>query len=867
VALKVLPRQALLDERHLARFKRESQIASRLHHTNIVQVYGVGEQDGFHYYVMQYVRGAGLDRVIAHLRRVESAPPAPAAPVTQAHHADTQAEGEPELVQAIGAQMLGQDHIALRSPPLPNPEFYRAAARMALQVAEALAYAHAQGTLHRDVKPANLLLDDQGVVWVADFGLARATHTLQVTQTGDLTGTLRYMAPECLSGEADERGDIYSLGLTLYELLTLRPAFDEADQSKLMHQISQEAPARPCKINPFIPKDLETIVLKAIAHEPWYRYASAAAMAEDLRRFLEDRPIAARPIAPPERLWRWCRRSPAVAGLTLTTVLLAVVVAVVATVGYVRTQHAYRAEERAYQAEAGEHRKAQATAALAQEALDRIFERLGPAPVVHAAELTLDSADGTTISVPSQPVISRATAALLEEMLPFYDRLAAQSGGDAGLRRRGAEANGRVGDIRQRLGQYDQAIAAYERAIGMYEKLPNSIDPDYSRTKIAALCNEIGHLYRSQEQRDRSRQAHLRALELLQAAGASAPPDTLYELARTHYFLGTRLPPDAGTMRPRPEGAPPPQGGPPLPGGAPPRRDNPPPLNGEGRLSTSERAELETHLRTAQTILQPLVEQSPANPEFRRLLALCHRERAALLPPRDRGLVDVEMDQATRLLEQLVQDFPQSPDYSFDLGETYAYVDSRGPPQGPQVSPATEDRLHKALAISVKLTADYPQVPEYMASQAHIYHKLGELLRQTRRWAEAEASDRKAVEVQTALVAQFADAPSHQAWLAAFRNSLADVLIMRERWQEARQVLTDTVALLNRILETNPNLVFLHALAAESYRNLAAVLRHSGDVEGALQAEQQAQGHRRNLPPGPAETKGRPGPEGRLPPD
>src|SRR5262249_26098455 len=172
--------------------------------------------------------------------------------------------------------------------------FFRTVGRIGLQVAEALEYANRQGVLHRDVKPSNLLLDPKGNVWVADFGLAKTTDTEDLTHSGDLLGTVRYMAPERFQGKCDARSDVYALGLTLYELLALRPAFAAADRQALMQRVMTEEPDRLRTLVPHLPRDLETIVEKATAREPAGRYATAAAMAEDLRAFLEGRPIRAR---------------------------------------------------------------------------------------------------------------------------------------------------------------------------------------------------------------------------------------------------------------------------------------------------------------------------------------------------------------------------------------------------------------------------------------------------------------------------------------------------------------------------------------------------------------------------------------------
>jgi WD40 repeat protein len=200
--------------------------------------------------------------------------------------------------------------------------FYRSAAHIGRQVAAGLAYAHARGIVHRDIKPSNLLLDTEGVVWITDFGLAKACDD-RLTGTGDILGTLRYMAPERFRGEGDARADVYALGLTLYELLVLRPAFDSPDRLKLIEQIKAEDPPRPRALDSRIPRDLETIVLKAIHKDAKDRYQSAEALGEDLRRFLADEPIRARRVGPLERAWIWAKRRPATAALLFVSAVAA----------------------------------------------------------------------------------------------------------------------------------------------------------------------------------------------------------------------------------------------------------------------------------------------------------------------------------------------------------------------------------------------------------------------------------------------------------------------------------------------------------------------------------------------------------------
>jgi hypothetical protein len=290
VALKVLPKQRGGDNSRQARFEREARAAARLHHTNIVPVFGVGAENGLHYYAMQYIHGLGLDEVLRELKRLKSSsqasatlpdsspPPAAEAPrqavtitVTQAlFTGDFEAGGRPdseesaEPAPATPHQPAGtslsdtakarlSDTVRLsESLHLPGASaatagnsrqtFWQSVARIGVQVGEALHYAHEQGVLHRDIKPSNLLLDTRGTVWVTDFGLAKADDQRDLTETGDVLGTLRYMAPEMFSGQADRRSDVYSLGLSLYELLALRPAFDEADRGRLIRLVLHESP-------------------------------------------------------------------------------------------------------------------------------------------------------------------------------------------------------------------------------------------------------------------------------------------------------------------------------------------------------------------------------------------------------------------------------------------------------------------------------------------------------------------------------------------------------------------------------------------------------------------------------------------------
>ena len=399
VAVKVLPQQLLIDETHKQRFAREAKAAAGLHHTNIVPVFGVGEQDGMHYYVMQFIQGLGLDEVLEELRRIPVDSQAPLPPVAgksagrpsgdvsaaevarslvsgqfeqtvltdleclagtavlhavqddadQEQRSQAGAAAAPSASVGVGStasvsgdastsnplsqtgllSLSGQSETSLSSSgsrAVRRQTFFTSVANIGRQVASALQYAHEHGITHRDVKPSNLLLDMQGTVWVTDFGLAKTNDQQDITQTGDILGTLRYMPPEAFEGRSDPQGDQYSLGLTLYEILARRPVFDESDRNKLIKQVTTGDPPRIDKINSDVPDDLATIVHKAIDRDPAHRYASAGDLADDLGRFLDDVPIQARRLSAMEGLGRWSRRNRGLAAALAAVAALLLVI-------------------------------------------------------------------------------------------------------------------------------------------------------------------------------------------------------------------------------------------------------------------------------------------------------------------------------------------------------------------------------------------------------------------------------------------------------------------------------------------------------------------------------------------------------------
>jgi serine/threonine protein kinase len=328
VALKVLPFAATLDPRHLQRFRNEAQAAACLHHTHIVPVFSVGCERGVHFYAMQFIDGQPLSELIRQLRNREKKEPAAAEPGQTTAH-------QPFPHDTAATPVPAGDRTPLMSEGRRGREYYRRVAELGVQAAEALEYAHQLGIVHRDIKPGNLLLDGSGQLWVTDFGLAHAQHAeVSLTLTGQAVGTPRYMSPEqAAAGQVpvDHRTDVY-------ELLTLRPSFATEDHRELLRQIASDEPVRLRRLEPAVPAELETVILKAMEKRPQDRYATAQELAEDLKRFLEDKPIQARRPTLLARLGKWGRRNRTLMKSLSVSAALVLMVSLLAALGYARQQ-------------------------------------------------------------------------------------------------------------------------------------------------------------------------------------------------------------------------------------------------------------------------------------------------------------------------------------------------------------------------------------------------------------------------------------------------------------------------------------------------------------------------------------------------
>ncbi len=578
VALKVLPYNALLDAKQVARFRKEAQAAAQLQHPGIVPVYAVGSDRGLHYYAMQYIDGQPLDRVVEQLRRSSSIKAAKARAATVAASAtanqqepawesslqrtsvpsDSTRGGVSDHAVAGGLQLdksafredredapsddtvSGDQSRSLVSLYLEDSRaYFRKVAGLGIQAADALQAAHQEGVVHRDIKPSNLLLDNEGKLWIADFGLARCRDDANLTRTGDMIGTMRYMSPEQTRRESrvvDHRSDIYSLGLTLYELLTFRHAVRGNDPADILRQLDREQPYRPRLWNKRIPADLENIVQKAIAKSPDQRYATAGELAEDLRRFLDGLPTMARQPPALEKLGKWARRHYYALAVLLTALSLALGGMGIVNLSLARrnsqTSDSLRQTQNQLQQallliairdarsglevlESGDQQAAYAIMRKALEPESALTDDSAAALTYQLASLLNDVARGYEQDAPD------IALQLYNASLEHQQRMSEL--GDSTTKHHlllGA-THARVGGIYTQRGEPRPAMEAYKQSLEVLE-LAFAHDQDDARLRweLATALNNQGRLLQAMERDERAEAVFRRALGLFELSPA-----------------------------------------------------------------------------------------------------------------------------------------------------------------------------------------------------------------------------------------------------------------------------------------------------------------------------------------------------------
>jgi serine/threonine protein kinase len=516
VALKVLPFAASIDPRQRQRFQVEAQAAAHLHHPHIVPIFAVGCDQGVHYYAMQFIEGRSLSAVIRELRMLQEQEASKVAEPAQAREKPMH-PATPASSSGVADSDSPTVDLPTATPPPETPSgfpdsgtsyrsraFVRTVAQLGVQAAEALDHAHGLGVLHRDIKPSNLMVDPRGDLWITDFGLARFQDEDGLTRTGDLVGTLRYMSPEQALAKkvvVDHRTDIYSLGITLYELLTLRAAFDGKDRQELLRQITHDDPTAPRKVNPAIPRDLETIIQKAMEKEPAHRYGSARELADDLQRFLGDKPIQARRPTALEHIAKWARRHKTVVGTATIALLLASVVAVLLVWN--------------------EKQKTDAALKLAWQSLEKNKELLNA---------TFRAADALSMRAMQRmaetPNFNQADSHLYKQAQEFYELVASNAESIPDMQLTSARAYNRVGFVRM-VTRDPNFEAPYRKSIQIFEseiaKNPKSIE---ARVGLLDTLDNIVMWKSIMQQLDGAVDAFRRKADILAQLARELPDDT-----------------------------------------------------------------------------------------------------------------------------------------------------------------------------------------------------------------------------------------------------------------------------------------------------------------------------------------------------
>lgn len=773
VALKMLSAGPGASGTLLARFHAEAEAVARLKHPHIVQIYEVGEAGGRPFFSLEYVEGGSLaDR--------------------------------------------------LDGTPLVPDE----AARLVATLAAAIDFAHQSGIVHRDLKPANVLLAADGTPRITDFGLAKQLQSDSGwTRTGEIMGTPSYMAPEQAGGVTKNIGpacDVYALGAILYELLTGRPPFKGQDAVDTVLLVLSEEPVAPRRLNPKIPRDLETICLKCLEKTPRRRYESAAALAADLRRFLDRAPIVARPVSIVERGTKWARRRPAVAALLLVSVLA------IFTLAAGGTFYTWRLGIERTRADLN-YRQAQANLHEAQETIDRLLAELGSQALAsrpeneplrrQLLEVALDFCQRLVTQNPEEPLIRLQAAragrqvadiqALLGEpdaARESYNRAIVELSALAGARRAPRDAPRELavaiinlGNLAQRMGAVDEARELYAQAVERLVHLRRTDDdpPRIERLLATALSNQ-GVLLESAGQVGAAGEAYGEALSLLSrlALGAPHDADLALQLAATYNNQAALL------LR---QGA------------------------ADDALAACERA-------IAQ--IESLSDDAASQPAARYALASASNNLgAAHESSDDLAAAAATYAQAQTVFEELAAAYPQNPLFA------QGWADNRHNLARLAVHRQQHFEAERLLADTLprleELAARTPQSPAPRQQLAVTLQRLAALLDQRGEELQAEDYATRAIRLDQQLQDDFPGQPEHVSHLATTLETTARMLARRTQLSDAARYLREAVDIQQKAVAAAPTQVAYRWALRGHYEQLAETLSELGELEEAATAAEQ----------------------------
>jgi len=809
VALKVLPFAASLDAKQLQRFKNEALAAAGLQHPHIVPIHAVGSDRGVHYYAMQFIDGKSLAEVIALLRKERDAKKADrglriADRGSRMEDRGSRLENGASKIEDRGLKQgtlesTVEDRVASNETPAdarrssildsqssifhprssllyPRSSFFRTVAQLGIQAAEALEHAHRLGIVHRDIKPANLILDNEGKLWVTDFGLAMVRNNAELTLSGDLLGTLRYMSPEQASaqrGLIDQRTDIYSLGATLYELLTLQPAFDETDRHQLLAQIATVDPRPPRRLDPAIPQDLETIVLKALGKSPQERYATAEQMADDLKRFLDDQPIRARRPSLRDRAMKWCRRHKA---LVASSILLVIGASISSAAFFHHRQK--RAEEE--QQRLGQEQK-RLLANL--EATHQALYELVLQPTLERLTNTRDVKK------------RREEEKLLQKFLGYCQRIADLNGSEPEARRLAALASCEVGYISEAIGEVDKGKEAYEKGIRMLEGLTAEYprQSQYRRELIQGR-HALGGLFWNNSHPDKAEQILYAERKELEQAVADFPdePGFRHELANCRQNLSMAL------------------------------------------LVTGHSQKAEEILRQTSPILEKLTTDFPDRPEFQQTLADNQKRLAEVFYETSRlNQAERAYDRARDILEKLPQCYQENPGCQSALANVYLNLGTLARESARLRD--SEKAYLRSLEFSEKLVKAQPLIPDYEKDAAVAQYHLGITLAALGQSKEAKQAYNEATKLLERLMKDFPDKHAYQKELACCLFNQGGLYDQARQAVQAEEAYARAAALLETLTRSFPAVLEYQSDAGVALYSQARLLAQRGEKERARQ--------------------------------